>query len=168
MKEDFFVDETEIVKVLEKIEQCDNSSFARYISDEGLNLCDEAVLRNAFFNYSISAYGRRNDGEITSIVVVSMLIPTSIAQSGYLMACFLNDESNSAQSIQFIKDAFTNIVSTNELTKIKVKIKTDIHWWTSFEGLADELTLEQEASIPSAYGDKTDLLIYSFFGEHNQ
>ena len=36
MKEDFFVDETEIVKVLEKIEQCDNSSFARYISDEGL------------------------------------------------------------------------------------------------------------------------------------
>lgn len=53
MKEDFFVDETEIVKVLEKIEQCDNSSFARYISDEGLNLCDEAVLRNAFFNYSI-------------------------------------------------------------------------------------------------------------------
>ena len=56
MKEDFFVDETEIVKVLEKIEQCDNSSFARYISDEGLNLCDEAVLRNAFFNYSISAY----------------------------------------------------------------------------------------------------------------
>ena len=107
MKEDFFVDETEIVKVLEKIEQCDNSSFARYISDEGLNLCDEAVLRNAFFNYSISAYGRRNDGEITSIVVVSMPIPTSKAQSGYLMACFLNDESNSAQSIQFIKDAFT-------------------------------------------------------------
>ena len=97
-----------------------------------------------------------------------MPIPTSKAQSGYLMACFLNDESNSAQSIQFIKDAFTNIVSTNELTKIKVKIKTDIHWWTSFEGLADELTLEQEASIPSAYGDKTDLLIYSFFGEHNQ
>lgn len=44
MKEDFFVDETEIVKVLEKIEQCDNSSFARYISDEGLNLCDEAVI----------------------------------------------------------------------------------------------------------------------------
>lgn len=55
MKEDFFVDETEIVKVLEKIEQCDNSSFARYISDEGLNLCDEAVLRNAFFNYSIQS-----------------------------------------------------------------------------------------------------------------
>ena len=27
MKEDFFVDETEIVKVLEKIEQCDNLSL---------------------------------------------------------------------------------------------------------------------------------------------
>lgn len=85
MKEDFFVDETEIVKVLEKIEQCDNSSFARYISDEGLNLCDEAVLRNAFFNYSISAYGRRNDGEITSIATELGVSVRDIIQSSALL-----------------------------------------------------------------------------------
>lgn len=114
MKEEFFVGEEEIIEVLKRIRQCDNSSFAKYLSDEGVSLCEEAVLRNAFFNYSISAYGSWEDGEISSIAVVSMPAPTSKAQSGYLMACFLKSESDSEQSKEFVKEAFTSIISANE------------------------------------------------------
>lgn len=165
MKEEFFVGEEEIIEVLKRIRQCDNSSFAKYLSDEGVSLCEEAVLRNAFFNYSISAYGSWEDGEISSIVVVSMPAPTSKAQSGYLMACFLKSESDSEQSKEFVKEAFTSIISANELTKVKIKIKTDLPWWISFRELSNELHLKQEAIIPLAYGEQADLLIYSFFGE---
>lgn len=32
MKEEFFVGEEEIIEVLKRIRQCDNSSFAKYLS----------------------------------------------------------------------------------------------------------------------------------------
>ena len=104
MKEEFFVGEEEIIEVLKRIRQCDNSSF-------------------------------------------------------------LKSESDSEQSKEFVKEAFTSIISANELTKVKIKIKTDLPWWISFRELSNELHLKQEAMLPLAYGEQADLLIYSFFGE---